>query len=590
MCANFQRSITNNRGMGIRLEVNGREIMAEKGETILTAIRRNGMDVPTICNLEELSPTGACRMCVVEVEGRENLVTACSFPVEEELIIRTHSPRVLHARKTNLELLLSSHPDDCLYCERNRMCELQSLAEELNIRQRRIPSKIRSYRTDRSSPAIARDPAKCILCGRCVRVCEEIMATSTLDFAGRGNELRISTSLGMSLDDSNCTSCGQCLNACPTAALVENTRINELEPLLHDPKTFVMVQVAPQVAVSLGEMFGFRPGADMGSVLNALLRRLGFGFITGTALGADLMVLGQTEIFREMRLKEKQLPLVTSSCPAWLQYCETNLPEWVPHLSPLRSPAQITGVLMKTRFAGQAADAGKNIVSVLVTSCTAAKKEAVQTGNTLSGKPVIDLVLTTRELARLIRTSGLDPEKFRSEEGEPGTPDESAARLTAVAGGEAELAARTIYFRETGQELDPSRLQRFRIQRSFREATLEKGKYSLKIGAVSGLSNVVALLDEIRRGEKQLDLLEVMACPEGCVNGGGQPLGATGNLVRARTRAIYDQDNSAGIRTAHGNRVACGLRGEFLEKQGGETGLHLLLRSNNLYGRTGHEA
>lgn len=572
--------------MEIRLEVNGREITAQKGETILNALRRHGMDVPTICNLEELSPTGACRMCVVEVEGREHLVTACSFTVEEELTIRTHSPRVLRARKTNLELLLSNHPDDCLYCERNLMCELQSLAEKLNVKQRHISGKKRSWRIDRSSPAIVREPAKCILCGRCVRVCEEIMATSTLDFAGRGNELKISTSLSISLEESNCTACGQCLNACPTAALVENIRYHELEPLLRDPKTFVMVQFAPQVAVSLGEMFGYRPGTDMGGILVALLRRLGFDYIADTALGADVMIMEQAALFGEKKSRKDRFPLITSSCPAWVQYCHASLPDWIPWLSPLRSAAQITGTLMKTRLAGQPGGPGRKVVSVLVTSCTAAKREAGLSGLTLNGEPVIDMVLTTREFARLIRSSGLDPEKVRvEEEGMPVSPRGYAGRLTAVAGGEAEAVARSLFFRETGDELDPSRLQRFRIQRSFREAVLETGTSSLRIGAVSGLAAATILLDEIRRGEKQLDLLEVMACPDGCVNGGGQPLRATGQQVRARARAIFDLDNSSEIRMAHGNQGAIRLYEEFLEEQGRQ----MLLRSFNEKGEVNHE-
>lgn len=557
--------------MEIRLEVNGREIIAEKGETILNALNRHGMHVPTLCNLKELTPTGACRMCVVEVEGLENLVPACSFPVEEELKIKTHSPRVLQARRTNVELLLSGHPDDCLYCERNGTCELQSLAAQLNIRERRIPGRKRSGGTDRSSPAIVREPAKCILCGRCVRVCEEIMATSTLDFAGRGNELGISTALSKTLDDSSCTACGQCLNACPTAALIENIQFPGLEPHIHDPQTYVMVQVTPAVAVSLGELLGYRPGTDLSHILHAILQRLGFDFVVETSLGADVMILEQAAVFRERKKQGQPHPLITSSCPAWVQFCRMNYPELIPHLSPLRSPAQITGALMKSRFAEQITDGKKSLVSVLVTSCTADKREAKRSELTLRGDPVIDFVLTTRELAKMIRLSGLDLEKLPSgKNGVTGIPAGTAGRLTANAGGEAESTIRSIYNLETGSDLDPSKLQRFRIRRAFREATVETSGSPLRIGAVSGLAEAAAVIEEIRAGGIQLDLLEVMACPEGCINGGGQPLRTGEDAVRSRTRAIYEMDNSAEIRTAHRNPAAGRLYDDFLLEPGGK--------------------
>ena len=557
------------REMEIRLEVNGTEIIAEQGETILNALSRNGMHVPTICNLKELSPTGACRMCVVEVEGFENLIPACSFPVEEPLKIRTHSPRVLRARKANVELLLSSHPDDCLYCERNGSCELQSLAGELNIRERRIPGRRRSRRVDRSSPAIVRDPSKCILCGRCVRICEEIMATSTLDFARRGNALQVSTSMAMAMDDSNCTACGQCLNACPTGALVENIQFPGLEPLLDDPGTGVMVQITPAVAVSLGELLGYRPGTDLSHSIHAILHRMGFDLIVETSLGAEVMILEQTAVFRER--EDQQYPLITSSCPAWVQFCRMNYPELIPHLSPLRSPAQITGTLMKTKFAEQLSGRKKSLVSVLVTSCTADKREAKQSTLTPGGEPVIDFVLTVRELAKMIRLSGLDLEKLSSEENSisrmvAGT----AGRLSATAGGEAECTIRSIYSQETGRELDPSKLQRFRIRKKFREATLDTGKGSLAIGAVSGLSEAITVIEEIRAGRIRLDLLEVMACPEGCINGGGQPLRAGEDAIRSRTRAVYEMDNSAEIRTAHHSPAAGRLYEDFLGETGGK--------------------
>jgi len=394
--------------MGIQLEVNGTLIEAEKGETILSALNRHGMQVPTLCSMKGFSPSGACRMCVVEVEGRENLVPACSFPVEDSLKILTHSPRVLKARKTNVELLLSNHPDDCLYCERNGSCELQTLAEDLNIRERRIPGKKRTRKVDKSSPGIQRDPAKCILCGRCVRVCEEVMATSALDFAWRGNELSISTAMGKPLNFSNCTACGQCLIACPTGALIEHAEFPDLESHIHAPGKKVVIQVSPAVSVSVAEMLGYKTGVNMDGIINKVLRRYGFDQVFETSFGADVMIMEQARILRERMERQDSFPLITSSCPAWIQYAEQYFPDLIPHLSPVRSPVQVTCSLIRECFPRVAGIGNQDIVSVVISSCTAAKNEARRVEMTRSGIPMADLVMTTRELARLIRLSGLD--------------------------------------------------------------------------------------------------------------------------------------------------------------------------------------
>ncbi len=566
--------------MGITLEVNGRTIEAVKGETILTALNRNGMQVPTICNIKNLSPSGACRMCVVEVEGRENLIPACSFPIEESLVIKTHSPRVLRARKTNVELLLANHPDDCLYCERNGSCELQSLSEDLNIRERRIPGKKSPHKIDRSSPAIIRDPSKCILCGRCIRVCEEIMSTSTLDFAYRGNELQIATTLAKPLNFSNCTACGQCLIACPTGALIEHVQFPELETHIHAPGKIVVAQYSPAVAVSVAEKLGYKPGTDLSGIINAVLRRYGFDYVFETAFGADVMILEQARIYSEKRSGLQEYPLITSSCPAWVQFVEQSYPELIPHLSPLKSPQQLMGSLIREWFPRLYELEGKEIVSVVISSCTAAKSEARRVEMSRSGIPVIDLVLTTRELARLIRLSGLDLEQL-----EPDKPDApfhsngSVGLLTGVAGGEAEAVVRTIYQRKTGNELAPAKLHRFRIHKSFREMMVKAGNREIRVGSVSGLANAVELLKEIKRGKRKLDLLEVMACPDGCVNGGGQPLSMDEKIIRTRSRAIYDIDNGSTLHAAHLNPAIERLYNEFLGDPGGEMSKEILYRT-----------
>ncbi len=556
--------------MGIRLEVNGRSIEAEKGETILSALNRHGMHVPTICSMKDLSPSGACRMCVVEVEGSENLVPSCSFPIEGPMKIMTHSPRVLRARKTNVELLLSNHPDDCLYCERNGSCELQSLSEDLNIRERRIPGKRSPHKIDKSSPAIIRDPSKCILCGRCVRICEEIMATSTLDFAHRGNELKISTTLAKPLNYSNCTSCGQCLIACPTGALIEHVVFPELEAHIHAPGKLVVAQYSPAVTVSVAELLGCKPGTDLSGIINAVLRRYGFDKVFETSFGADLMIMEQARIYQERKMEDQNLPLITSSCPAWIHYAEQYYPDLLPMLSPLKSPQQMAGALIREWFHTVAKEDGKEIISVVISSCSAAKTEARRVEMTRAGIPVIDLVLTTRELARMIKLSGLDLDRL-----EPELPDApfystgSAGKLCGVAGGEAEATIRTIYAQISGNEMPVSKLHRFRIHKPYREMIVKAGKTEIKMGTVSGLANAVSLIEELKAGKRKLDFLEVMACPDGCINGGGQPIPADEKLIRARTKAIYDMDNGSKEHTAHSNVLAQEIYRDLLKEVGG---------------------
>ncbi len=544
---------------------------AEKGETILTVLQRNGLSVPTICSMKDLSPSGACRMCVVEVKGHENLVPACSFPVETPLKIQTHSPRVLKARKTNVELLLSNHPDDCLYCERNGTCELQKLAEDLHIRERRIPGKKSPHKIDKSSPAIVRDPSKCILCGRCVRVCEEIMATSTLDFAHRGNEMRISTTLAKPINFSNCTACGQCVVACPTGALTEHVQFPELEAHLHAPGKLLVAQFTPAVAVSVAESLGMKAGTEMSGLISAVLRRYGFDYVFESSFGAEIMMMEQAGIFSEKRGRRDDLPLITSSCPAWVRYAEQHYSHLLPNFSPLKSPHQIAGMLIRNWFGEMEQIRGKEIVSVLITSCTAAKSEARRVEMTMAGMPVIDLVLTTRELSRLIRLSGLDLDQLEPEPADwPMQPECTAGKLTGVAGGEIEGTMRSIFFRETGSDLAPAKLHRYRIHRSFREMTVTVGDADVRIGTVSGLSNAVELLEEIQSGKRKLDILEVMACPDGCVNGGGQPQPMDEKKVRIRTKAVYDLDNGRKIHSPHKDKGILNLYEDLLGEPGSE--------------------
>jgi NADH-quinone oxidoreductase subunit G/NADP-reducing hydrogenase subunit HndD len=548
----------------IKIEVNNKAIGVEKGQTILSALREHGIRVPTLCSMEELTPTGACRMCVVEVEGFDNLVPACSFKVQEWMKIKTHSARVLRARKANVELLLSNHPDDCLYCERNGNCELQKLAEDLNVRNRRIQGKRTSAKIDSSSPGIVRDPDKCILCGRCVRVCEEIVGISTIDFERRGDQLKIATAMSEPLQFSSCIDCGQCVVACPTGALIDHTQFQELDASLDDPDVVVTVQYTPEVTVSLAEAFGFRPGTDMKGIINNALRRIGFDYIFETAYGGDVYLQEQAaELIARYRKKEK-LPMITSRCPALVNYVEEFRPDLISLLTPVRSPAQIMGKLINSWFASKKMMPSNRIQNVLITNCTAAKYEAGRPEYSSDNSPDVDYVLTTRELARLIRLHGIDINSLDPEPADgPFNAITSAGKLLACAGGEAEATMRTVFRELSKKEMQDPRMNKLRGNKFFRDAVVTTPKGDLHVAVVHGLKHAIKIMDDLIAEKSQYDLIEIMVCREGCVNGGGQPIPANTGVVRARTRAIYDIDKSESLQCAHRNNAVAKMYEEF---------------------------
>lgn len=535
--------------MKIYVKVNGTDVQAEKGETLLSVLNRAGLRVPTLCSMQGLSPSGACRLCVVEVEGINKLVPSCSFFIEGPLSVTTHSPRVMRARKTNVELLLSNHPDDCLYCERNGTCELQILAEDLNVRERKLPGTKRRLPADKSGPAIVRDPSKCILCGRCVRVCEEIMDTSTYDFAYRGNEMRISTTLGKPIQFTNCISCGQCVISCPTGALTEKGVLDQLLDQLDHPGKKVVVQFTPAAATSVSSMLGIKPGRELPDLFRALLYRCGFDEVFETTTGTILMGLELARLMEQRDRGSGSMPLITSSCPAWVRYLEQTDPELTGSLAPLRSPHQILGRLIREYPLPGGQPDGKELVSVLVTSCTAAKTEAAYETNRWQGKPVIDLVLSAREMMKLVGILGINIRTLKPETSRtPFLPEGAAGRLSALSGGEAEAVVRLLYRMKTGKYLNVKKFHRFRMHLPYREMTLDWGNSELRFGAVSGLSHTAGLLGQLREGARRLDFLEVMACPQGCMNGGGQPI-----LVREKVQDLWSrglQEMEGGPRSA----------------------------------------
>ncbi|MFA6003909.1 MAG: [Fe-Fe] hydrogenase large subunit C-terminal domain-containing protein, partial [Elusimicrobiota bacterium] len=384
----------------IHIEVNGKKVEAQADEPLLKVLQRLGIRVPTLCYLRDRAPSGACRLCVVEVAGQSALVPSCAFPASEGLKVQTHSPRVLRARRTVVELLLANHPDDCLFCVRNNDCELQRLAAELDVRQRRLFKTDRGPDTDSSSSCIVREQAKCILCGRCVRVCEEVMGVSAIDFVNRGSGTRVTTAFDEGLNVSGCVGCGQCVMACPTGALHEQDHMTRVLEALADPTRHVVVQHAPSVSVTLGEMFGLEPGQDVDGALVGVLRRLGFARVFDTGFAADLTVMEEASELLARIAAQGPLPMMTSCSPGWINFVETFFPDWMPRLSTCKSPQQMLGALIKTYYARAAGLDPERIFSVSIMPCTAKKGEAQRPQmHGAGGGADVDAVLTTRELA-----------------------------------------------------------------------------------------------------------------------------------------------------------------------------------------------
>ena len=537
------------------IEVNNKIIKAKKGETILSALSRNGIKVPTLCHMEDLPPSGACRICVVEVEGQDNLVPSCAQPVEEWMKIKTHSPKVIKARKTIVELLLSNHPDDCLYCERNGNCELQKLSVELNVLERRISGKKGMQKADRSGSSMVRDPKKCILCGRCVRVCEEVIGVTAIDFVKRGNRSEITTSFGKGINLSSCINCGQCIMVCPTAALYERDHLPEIIDSLNNPEKHVVIQYSPTISVSLAEEFGVKAGKDINGMLNAALRKIGFNKVFDSSFAADVNTIEVARQLHKRIQNNENMPMYSSCCPSWVKYVEQTHPELIPNLSSVKSPQQIMGSLIKGYYAENQGISPENIYTVAVMPCIAKKFEAQREEMTVKGITDVDAVLTTRELARLIRLYGIDIMNIESELADTllGTRS-SSGKLYAVSGGVAEAVARTTYNLFSESDMINFKIQELRVQNKNRkEYKLKVADKEINFVAVSDMINAEKLISEIKSGKSDFQFVEVMACPGGCVNGGGQPIPARKEDIKARIKCIYDVDDKESIKFAHKN-------------------------------------
>ena len=531
--------------------------------TILDAAKSVGIHIPTLCHLKNLFPTGACRICSVEVEGQRGLIPSCAYPVYQGMEVETDSTRVQRARKTIVELLVENHPQDCLICVRNKNCELQDLAERYGLREHRFVGENKDHAIDISSPSMERDPAKCILCGRCVRVCNEIQNVGAIDFIKRGFQSIVSTPYNKGLNISDCILCGQCILVCPTAALREKSQIKEVMNSSNQHK-FTVAQIAPAVRASLGEEYQMPLGTDVTGKIITGLKRLGFKKVFDTNFAADLTIMEEaTELIK--RIKEKgALPMFTSCCPGWVKYIEHKRPNLLHHVSTCKSPHEMEGAVLKSYYAKKMGIDPRDMFVTSIMPCTVKKFEASRPE--LSEKRIqdVDAVLTTRELVRLFNIRGIDFSDLPdSEFDNPLGESTGAAAIFGTSGGVMEAALRTAYFMLTGKELRKLEFNDIRGPEGIKEITLEIEGLKLNFAVVNGVGNVDKILDEVENGTCKYHFVEVMACPGGCINGGGQPIHQKPEKVMKRVKVLYSIDEKMVNRKSHENESVKTLYKEF---------------------------
>ncbi|NMC21320.1 MAG: ferredoxin [Thermogutta sp.] len=579
----------------VKAWINQQEVEVAEGTTILCAAKQAGIRIPTLCYVESLRPIGACRVCVVEVENYRNLVAACSTCVTEGMRVRTNSARVRRARTTVVQLLLSEHCGECQTCDRNGQCELQDLAAELGIREIEFRGEAARKRVDVSTPALSRDNGKCIRCRRCVSVCNEIQGVGALFPQFRGFNTVIGPAFGQDLASVTCVQCGQCAAICPVGAITERDHVESVWTAIDAPDRLVVVQTAPAIRAALGECFGYPPGTLVTGKMTAALRRLGFDAVFDTNFAADLTIMEEsTELL--MRLKQAlaegngaALPMFTSCSPGWIQYLESFHPELLPHLSTCKSPQQMLGALAKTYYAQKTGRRREEIFVVSVMPCTAKKFEAQRPEMTSSGGPDVDAVLTTRELARMIRASGIDFQALPDEEMDaPLGISSGAGVIFANTGGVMEAALRTAYEVVTGRPLPTPNLHVPNLigLEGIKEAeiTIENpladwrflNGVTLRVAVAHGLGNAEKVIQAVSSGERSYHFIEMMACPGGCIGGGGQPRFTDNRVRQARIAAILKEDEGKPIRKSHLNPQIQQLYTEFLGSPLGEMSHHLL--------------
>ncbi|MBT9155687.1 MAG: NADP-reducing hydrogenase subunit HndC [Firmicutes bacterium] len=559
--------------------INGRTIAVRPGSTILSACRQADIKVPTLCHHPDQAVKAACRICVVEVAGQRLLQPACSYPVSEGMVVNTATPAVREARRTMLELLLSNHPADCLQCPRSFACELQQLASELNVRETPFESRLRQLKQDQSTVSLQRIPDKCVNCRRCVHACLTTQGIGLLYTAGRGRDTVVQTSGNVPLHDVACVLCGQCLQACPVGAITEVDETEKVWDALSDPAKHVVVQVAPAIRVALGEEFGGEAGSVVTGKLVSALRLLGFDRVFDTDFTADLTIIEEGHEFLHRLSHGGTLPMITSCSPGWVKFTEHNYPEELAHLSSCKSPQQMFGALAKTYYAEQSGIEASSVFVVSVMPCTAKKFEAARPEMTSSGYRDVDVVLSTRELARMLKQAGIDWAGVS--DGEFDAPlgiSTGAAAIFGATGGVMEAALRTVYEVVSGKELGSLDFHAVRGMAGVKEAAIQIGDLVVNVGVAHGLANARQLMEQVANGTSPYHFIEIMCCPGGCIGGGGQPIPTTNAVREQRIRAIYSVDEAMTLRKSHQNPAVAKLYADFLKRPLGHKS-HTLLHT-----------
>lgn len=560
----------------VTLKINNTSVTVPEGTRILDAARQAGFDIPTLCYLKDVTNEGSCRMCVVEVKGARSLVASCVATVAEGMEVFTNTPKVIASRKTTLELMLSNHKRECLSCVRSTNCELQKLSLEYGCDDRRFEGEHTHVTVEAVNPYLVRDNDKCILCRRCVAMCSKIQSVGVIGANRRGFNTEIGCAFNRNLGDVDCVACGQCIKVCPTGALSEVDDTAKVIEAINDPNKYVIFGTAPSVRVALGEEFGNPIGTDSEGKMVAAIKRLGADKVFDVNMTADLTIMEEgTELLERLNDKNSVLPMITSCSPGWIRFIEFNYPELLGHLSSCKSPQQMFGAVMKTYYAKANNIDPKDIYVVSCMPCTAKKAEILRDDQSASGYPDIDVVLTTRELARLIKKYGINFNNLPDEQfDDPIGYGTTAGLIFGATGGVMEAALRTVYEIVTGKTLENLDFEAVRGVEGIKEATVELGDKTIKVAAVNTLSKAREVMEKIKSGECDYTFIEIMACPGGCVNGGGQPIVSSELLNRGvdpralRAAAIYKMDKDSPIRKSHENPVIKKLYDEYFEKPG----------------------
>lgn len=570
--------MTMNANNMVTLTINGKKVEAKQNTSILSAARSAGIYIPTLCYHPDLRAEGACRLCLVEATGARGLVASCVYPVADGMVVETNTPKVRAARKMVIELLLANHPKDCLSCQKSMDCELQKIAADLGVRKIRFEGgEMKVHTIDDSNPSLVRDQEKCILCGRCIRACADIQGMNVYSFASRGFHTLVSTAFEQGLEKVSCTYCGQCANYCPTGAIVEKDDTAKVWAAIHDKTKYVVVQTAPSVRVALGEEFGMAPGEVVTGKMVAGLRRLGFDKVFDTNFSADLTIMEEGYEFIDRLTNNGVLPMITSCSPGWVNMIEQRYPDLLPHLSTAKSPQAMFGAVTKTYYAQKAGIDPKDIVSVSIMPCTAKKAEAARPEMCDSGYRDVDVVITTRELGRMLREVGIEFGSLQEEDFDsPLGIGSGAGAIFGVTGGVMEAALRTVVEVVTKKELPKIEFDDVRGFDSVKEAELEVAGQKIKIAVVNTLKAARATMDRVRAGKADYKFIEVMACPGGCIGGGGQPIPVNWDIRKKRKAAIYSVDDTSVIRKSHENPEIVTIYKEFLGQPLSEKAHHLL--------------